>query len=270
MDLSHSNVAELCATIDLNCENPIIDLSNITFFQPFALVYLGMFLRYHNSQGKCCKVTLPNTLNARGYLARQNFWERFNFTDEAISQESLHRFSTSSSLNDIVDVTKEPDVADDIARKIANVLSRNRVKVKIGLVAEVVSELVDNFALHSDQTLAAVAMQYYPNWHRIKFAVGDCGVGIRHTLSRNPRFANFDELPHYEAALKAFDPLVSRFSEGGMGLTEVREQVMNLRGRLMLSTGDGYVAISQGNMVYGNMEHDLTGVQIELTFPEEK
>ena len=268
MNLDFWTIDHLCASIDCNEERPIIDLSSITFFRPFSLVYLGMFLRYHNYNGRAFNIAMPNTTAARSYLARQNFWERFNFNPEVIEREKLIRFTTHTSLNDIVDIEKRPYIAEDIATAVSQVLTNSHVRVKANLVAELVCELIDNFAIHSEQSLAAVAMQYYPNLHRIILAVGDCGIGIRSSLSSNPHFAYLKDSTHYEAALKAFEPLVSRTPGSGTGLTEVRDEVIDLGGRLTLTTGDGYVIIGQGGTKYGEMAYDLPGVQVELSMPE--
>lgn len=270
MHLSFENVDQVCTGVDLENERSVIDLSNVDFFRPFALVYLGMFLRYHNSKGKSFIVNVPVNVRARNYLAQQNFWDRFNFNPEAVQRENLRKFSTSSSLNDIIDIEREQWIAERIADMVMQVLLRNHVKVNINLVAELVSELVDNFQLHSECLLAACAMQYYPNLRRVVFAVGDCGIGIRSSLITNQNYKYLSEEPHHVAALKAFDPLVSRLPEGGTGLFEVREQIINLNGRLTLATGDGYVVISKGTTTYGTMAYNLTGVQMELSFPEEQ
>jgi hypothetical protein len=269
MYLDFTTVDALCKAVDMSIKKPHIDLSRITFFRPFALIYLGMFLRYHNSQGTSFVVSLPNSSRARNYLARQNFWERFNFNPEVVQRERLRCFSTSTSLNDIIDVERHYDIAEEITRQVRDVLARNSVKVRIGLISEIACELVDNFAIHSECTLAAVAMQYYPNLGRILFAIGDCGIGIRASLIRNPRYSYLAEATHYEAALKSFDPLVSCLSSGGTGLTEVRDQVINLNGRLILATGDGYVIITKDDIRYGLMAYNLPGVQMELSFSEE-
>ena len=228
-----------------------------------------MFLRHHNARGKSFGINVPINTRARNYLAQQNFWDRFNFDPEAVQRENLRRFTTSSSLNDIVDIEKEPRIAETIADRVMGVLVRNRVRVNKSLIAELVSELVDNFAIHSECLLAACAMQYYPNLGRVVFSVGDCGIGIRSSLSTNPKYVYLAEQPHYEAALKAFEPLVSRLSEGGTGLFEVRDQVINLNGRLTLATGDGYAIITREKTAYGQMAYDLIGVQMELSFPED-
>ena len=269
MNLDFSNVDQLCAKVDLRRKRPIIDLSKVRFFRPFSLVYLGMFLRYHNFRGKAFDIVAPENNTARGYLARQNFWERFNFNPDVIKGERLIRFTTSTSLNDMVDVEKRPNIADDIAVEILKVLRNNRVRVKVGLLSELVSELVDNFALHSERAFAVVAMQYYPNLHRVVLAVGDCGIGIRASLSTNPTFSHLIKRPHCEAALRAIEPLVSRIPGCGTGLTNVRDEILNLGGRVTLTTGNGYVIIAPQGIKYGNMSYDLPGVQAELSLPEE-
>ncbi len=41
MNLTFWNVDRLLAGVDLQADSPTIDLSEVTFFEPFALVYLG-------------------------------------------------------------------------------------------------------------------------------------------------------------------------------------------------------------------------------------
>lgn len=269
MELSFVTVDNVCAAAISADEEPSIDLSRVTFFRPFALVYLGMFLRYHNSCGRNCCVVPPNNLLARNYLARQQFWERFNFSADVIEMENLRRFTTSTSLNDIVDIEKRDYIAEDIADGVKRVLRTNHVRVNSAEIAGLVCELVDNFSRHSERELAAFHMQYYPNRRQIALAFGDCGIGIRESLASNPTYAHLASRPHSEAALKAFEPLVSRASEGGTGLTEVKDGVMSLNGNMVFSTGNGYVRINNAEIQYGEMMYDLPGVQIGLSFLEE-
>lgn len=265
MELSYRNVDQVCAEASTE-ETPTLHLSSVTFFRPFAIVYLGMFLRHHNHCGRNCLVELPKNTSAKGYLTRQNFWERFNFSHETIAREKLNRMTTSTSLNDIVDIENTNTIAEEVEMQVKRVLVLNRVNTSVPDVANIACELVDNFARHSGETLAAFHMQYYPNLNEIAFAVGDCGIGVRSSLSSNPRHAYLGSEPHHVAALEAFEPGVSR-SEGGMGLTEARDSIVALDGKLWLSTGDEYVTIDRNVVAYGKMAYDLTGVQVEVTFP---
>ena len=268
MNLTFWNVDRLLGAVDLGEEKPMIDLASVNFFEPFALVYLGMYLRRFNRLGRGFEVRPPNANDARKYLARVRFWERFNFRPEVVERENLIRFTSSTSLNDMVDIEQTPTIGDDVAESVLRVLRAEQVAVNTALVAELVGELVDNFAQHSETTLAACAMQYYPRKGQVTFAIGDCGIGIRASLSSNPRYAYLQSASHAEAALKAFDPLVSRRGEGGTGLTGVQEGIITARGRLVLATGDGYVKIDGRRIQIGTMALDLPGVQIEMMFPE--
>lgn len=269
MELTFETVDHICSNALNKKGGYVIDLANVTFFRPFALVYLGMFLRYHNSIGNKCSVILPNNLTAKQYLSRQNFWERFNFHPDVVAREKLNRLTTSTSLNDIVDIERTPAIAEYVEQQVKRVLIRCGVKIKVSEVANTACELVDNFARHSERTLAAFHVQYYPKRNEIAFAIADCGIGIRASLSSNPKYEYLESRPHYEAALTAFEPGVTRQQEGGMGLTEVMETVKMLNGSLFLSTGDEYVKMYLDEVEHGKMAYDLTGVQIEVSFPEE-
>lgn len=122
-ELNFYTVGKVCAEVNLNLQQPVVDLSEVIFFKPFGLVYLGMFLRFFSGRGKEFLINLPENLNARRYLARQNFWERFNFDEETIDREQLHRLTTSTSLNDIVDIERNDYIGDEIGEQLIDVCS---------------------------------------------------------------------------------------------------------------------------------------------------
>ena len=214
----------------------------------------------------------PTNTEVRNYLARQNFWERFNLDPEVIEREKLQRFTTSTSFNDIVDIENKLDIGDDIAYSVRDILIRENVNVDIEGVESLVSELVDNFERHSrsEHTLAAIAVQYYPNMKRLDIAIGDCGVGIRTSLADNPQYGYLANHSHHDAIREAFKPLVSgRIQGGGMGLSEVKDTIQDMNGSLILSSGDGYFKMNANAEEYGLMYYDLSGVQVSLSVPEE-
>ena len=266
MQLSYENVGEFCSRVDLSRSSPLIDLSDVTFMQPFALVYLGMFLRLHNSEGVSFDVVAPREQFVREYLATQNFWERFNFDPAIIEAEKLHRFTSATSLNDIVDIENEAYVGEEIASSVRELLIRSEVKVDVDEIEELVSELIDNFERHSTHILAAFTMQGNPR--RLVIALGDCGIGIRASLVQNPKHRHFQNRPHHEAIREAFRPLVSAKPEGGTGLTDAKATVGRYRGTFTLMSGNGYFRLtSDGREIANRTSFDLPGVQIELSIP---
>lgn len=270
--LTFYNIGSRCREVNLAEPRPRIDLSDVTFFEPFALVYLGMFLRYFNSLGKSCDVAFPRDEKVLEYLARQQFWGRFNFYPHIVQAENLRRFTTSTSLNDIADVEKTPYVAEELAEAVAHVVRTNTAYLPASAIAEVAAELVQNFVEHSGQNLAAFAVQYYPKRGSngtLVLAVGDCGLGIRARLSSKEQFADLADRPHYEAILKAFEPGVSSKPEGGTGFNEVLDYIAELAGEFRIASGDDYVIVNgkTGKARTAKTGFDLTGVQIELIFP---
>src|SRR6266571_4554610 len=239
--LSFFNVGKLCSQITLADPQPIVDLAGVTFVEPFALVYLGMFLRYFNARGQSFEVILPSAVRVRDYLARQRFWERFNFNPAVVQRENLRRFTTSTSLNDIADIEKEPYVAEELAEAVAHVVKTNTDRLPPTIIAEVTAELVQNFVEHSGQNLAAFMVQYYPKrgpYGTLTLAIGDCGQGIRACLASKDQYTYLADRPHYEAILKAFEPGVSSKHEGGTGFNEILEYTTELEGGFRVASGD--------------------------------
>ena len=105
------------------------------------------------------------------------------------------------------------------------------------------------------------------NYGELAIAIGDCGEGIRKSLSSKEEYAYLAEEPHYKAVLKAFEDGVSRKHEGGTGLGVIRDCVEELQGKMCLATGDEYVIIRDGKAHKSKTGFNLSGVQIELTFP---
>ncbi len=268
MLLSFDNVDVICSQVDLTQDTPVIDLSKITFFHPFALIYIGMFLRHFSAAGKGLGVYLPTDPDAKRYLSRENFFGRFNFNPATLDPALLRRFTSGTSLDDVVDIERRDGIDEEIALKVRRVIAYSSAVVDLALVEEIVAELVNNFARHAKGPLAALAMQWYPRLHIIRLAIGDCGIGIRQSLSSNPKYAHLAVKPHHEVVWQAFQAGVSRSREGGFGLTTVLENVEELGGSLALASGDGYVRKSLSRPFrYGNMAFDLSGVQIEVLIP---
>ena len=267
MNLTYENVDQLCAGVDLTQEQPVIDMQSVTFFEPFALIYLGMFLRFHNAAGRMFLVRPPSSNRARSYMESQNFLERFNF-DKKPDESVFRRFGLNTSFNDIVDLENRVEIADEIGLRVRDLLRNNStIRVNVGLVETLVVELVDNFQQHADAELAACTVQWYPKLNRIDFAIGDCGVGIRSSLSKKDEWKYLVSRSHRDAAVMALEPLVSRKSEGGMGLTEVKRAIEQVGGHFFLSTGDGWVSVAQDGIHFGQQQYDLSGVQIEISIP---
>lgn len=270
MNLSFYNIDRFCSNINLRSQCPRIDLSRLKFIEPFAVIYLGQFIRYHNRRGKYFELTPPDNARVVKYLNRIRFSDRFKFDRDKIESEGLLEFTSTTSLNDIVDLIPTPYVGDDTAALVEQVIRRSSVRLDHSAVLEVVAELADNFAQHAEVDLATLAVQYYPNLHEFAIGVGDCGRGMKSTLVENPSYAYLKHRPHHEAITKAFEPLVSRRACSGTGLTNVLDLVRQLGGELKIASNDGFVHVGGKGPRRGWQYYDLPGVQVEVRFPERK
>ena len=201
--LKFSTVGELFSLVNLDDQKPTVDLSNISFVEPFGLVYLGMFLRHFNSLGKFFNIITPRSRQVTRYLESQRFWDRYNIAATSTDSQIHRRYARLTSLSDIVDIENNQYIAESVGDMVGDILRNNSVRVDASLVSEVAVEVVDNFSRHSGQQLAACAVQFYPQRGNLHIAVGDCGVGIRSSLCRNSLYRHLASAPHHVAALKA-------------------------------------------------------------------
>ncbi len=267
MNLSFWNVGKRCTAVRLADEKPVIDLSDVTFMTPFALLYLGTFLRYFNAQGKSFALRLPQNQSVRDYLTTQQFWERFNFNTDLVARENERWRPNLTSLNDIIDLDRSaPNLAEDLAYRVGQVVTANAGTLPVDTIEEVVAELVQNFIDHAGKQMAAFMVQYYPRIRTVSLAIGDCGQGIRARLASHPTYAYLQGRPHREAVMTAFQYGVSTKPKGGAGFSAIIEGMESLDGELRLATGDEYVIASKGKRRAGPMGFSLSGVQVELVF----
>lgn len=271
--LSFYNIDKFCSKIDLSVKRPVIDLSDISFVDPYALIYLGLFMRYYNLQGKFFNWQHSNDMDVRKYLTRMRFYERFNFSKDVIKKENIIRFTSNTSFNDIIDIEKDIFMPDNIADELRKLLMRqyeiNYVKFDISTICEITAEIVDNFIQHSGEILAVMTVQYFPKKHTLSIAVGDCGIGIKKSLSSVPKYSDIKNWSDEDVIEKAFDYLVSRKEEGGTGLSDIRDTILDKNGTLYFTSNKGFYIIKDGKIQKGEMFSELAGVQIEFIFKEE-
>jgi len=162
-------------------------------------------------------------------------------------------------------------VADDVGEKVRDILANENVPVDRFLVALLTEELVDNFRRHSEHGAGACAFQYYPQLGSLKFAIGDCGIGIRESLSRNPQYLRVRYGTDEAAAKLALDEGVSGHVEGGTGFSTIIDGVRELRGRFFLSTGNAWLrhfhSYSRDRVISKTTEYGFPGVRAEFEVP---
>ena len=271
MRLDYFTVGQVCADVNFSLPNPVVNLKDIIFVETYGLIYLCMFIRHHATQGRSLRVIPPASQAVSSYLRDQNFWQWNRDLDK--NQPGPITTPYQTSFNGIVNIASMESIAEHIEWSIYNVLRRNvSFRVNRELVAELATELVDNFCIHSEQPMAVCCLQLYRTKNRLDFAIGDVGIGIRSSLAGNPQYSYLSNRPHAEAALKAMEDGVTRRIEGGTGLGTVYNNIRDLNGQMFLTTGDAWIQLVRGESLFacGVMEYSLPGVQVEVSIPGEK
>ena len=268
MNLNYITIDSFCQKIDMSQPWPVIDMKTVTFITPYALIYLASFINHHNRFNVTFRAVYPDSVDVRGYLHAQRFWERLAF--KGLQRSKGRGIAQWTSFRDMIQIANTDYIAEDVGKKLYDLLITNAVHVNARELEIVFVELVDNFSRHSDEEVAICAAQWYPRTNRLHLAIGDCGIGIRKSLSRNAKFSDLRSKSHGVAAAKAFEEKVGRTGEGGMGLTDARETIGRIGGQLFLSTGDAWILTrGEDELMVGRQEYDLPGVQIELSIPTE-
>lgn len=270
MRLTRENIASFCSNIDLDPAKPTIDLRPVESIGPFAVIYLGAFVRYWNSQGKLFTIEVSRSGSLRRYLDLQNFWDRFNFEFEGDGAQPKLQTVKPTSFEDIVplDIVAEPRIAEDLEQWTQEILQEWDLHISPSAISTIVVELIDNAVRHSRSHINAPAcmiFQLFPDDHYVEVALADSGVGIRQNLSAKYHVSN-----DRAAVVRAFEDGVTSKDEGGTGLSTIMENVERLDGSLFLSTGEGYVIANHTtkyNLMSSTADYNLPGVQVQITIP---
>ena len=225
MRLTRDNIASFCSSIDMNPAKPTIDLRSVESIGPFAVIYLGTFVRYWNSREKLFTIRVSRSSALRRYLDSQNFWDRFNFVFEGDGAQPKLQTVKPTSFEDIVplDILAEPRIAEDLEQWTQEILQEWDLHISPSAISTIVVELIDNAVRHSRSqinTPACMIFQLFPDGHYVEIALADSGVGIRQNLSPKYHVSN-----DRAAAVRAFEDGVTSKDEGGTGLSTIKENV---------------------------------------------
>lgn len=204
----------------------VVDCRSVTFFDPYGLLCLYVYLRHLNSIGRA-EFWPPRLASVRAYLVRMGFGGR--------------PVGGSDVLLPITKVERESTVRDIVANAAQSVQS-----IIIGQFAfppELVNgfctslaEICQNVPQHSGD-IGFVAAQAYnvDKQPFLKLAVVDCGIGIQGSL--NNAFPDISARAAIKLALKTG---ISRFRQQGrgLGLAQVFSFVQRFRGTLQIRSGN--------------------------------
>jgi hypothetical protein len=223
-------------------------------FRPYHFVLLALSMSRRNIQRFSMQGYEANVVQ---YACRMHLWKALGLEPPADVRERDHRgrFRPLTALND-------PETVETVSDDLASLFQDSGAE-SVRSISGAVSELVDNCYSHSDIGAGLrgfVCAQRWPNGNKAQIAIGDSGVGIRHSLSA---------IQEHRDALQRENSceLATRYSvssklgknHAGYGLTLARDLIANNAGAFFLVSGDEYYACKRGADDRGALPSHMPG-----------
>ena len=247
-----------------------LDLRSVEFVEPTGLCGLAALLEFLTARASIVGVRLAG-YNVPAYLERMDFFRIFGHrieTNVDVATLEERRRGNPGTLQELVNFHSEEEIPE-IINRISEILENKEYRLRErAAICATLSEICANAVEHGASPFGAyAAVQAYHHivsggrerrGEEVLIAIADGGVGVRETLSRNPKYAEFtktdnDALRH---ALKMGVSGTGEIGRGG-GLAVVGQISARAGGSLSLRSGAGRVTF------YG----DRTNSRNVPTFP---
>ena len=267
-------------------EEPVVlDLRSVEFVEPAGLCGLAALLEYLIPRCEEVNLALAGR-DVPAYLERMNFFRLFGGrvrTNADVASLEERRRHNPGTLQELVNFHTEQEIPGIIER-ISEILENQgyRLKERVA-ICSVLSEVCANAAEHGSSSFGAyAAVQAYHHivsgprrrGEEVLVSIADGGVGVRETLSRNPKYAEQTTTDN-DALRLALEMGVSATGEIGRGggLALVARIAADSGGSLSLRSGTGRVTVYENRKNSRNVpEFPGTFVRVSLprTAPQDK
>lgn len=171
----------------------VFDFSLMKWTDPFGMLYASKAIKH-------LKDRFPDAnYYARGYenhtyAGHMGFFQAFGleFGKKPGAAQGNNNYLplTELSITDIYSDARNRgipigEIVDEHAGRLANVLTRQLGEI-FDTVRYALREIIRNSAEHSGAQTLSFCAQYWPVKRRVEIGIIDTGVGIRHSLSKNP------------------------------------------------------------------------------------
>ena len=175
--------------------NFTFDFSKVRWVEPFGLLLTSCAIRnfieanLHGSQIMCL-IGQSNDSKAIRYAAHMGFFKSCNFDYGNQPGGSPGFTNIPISFKKISDLVTEANAfgsqMETIAQELTIKLIRPYSKELFGPVKYSFLEIIRNVVEHSESDEIGYCAQYLRNEDRVEIAIVDTGIGLRHSLERNP------------------------------------------------------------------------------------
>ncbi len=235
----------------LNTDISELDLSGISFFEPFSMVSLLLLGRnYLRDTGKrLFLVNIP--LKIHQYLLRMDFEKKGIFQIEEKLPESYY-LKRSAFSKSVIEITDIPNKERESVKAITNTISLFRRRANhilkywmsggvVDYFVTVISELCQNVFEHSlDSGYLAIQTYSFGTEHILRLVICDSGIGIRESFAQKKE-VRYES--HAELIEMALTTNLSSKREFGYGLSQVNMIMEKLKGSIYIRSEDASVSV---------------------------
>ena len=242
------------AAAEVEGEPVVLDLRSVEFVEPAGLCGLAALLEFLISRNGEVGLALSGR-NVPAYLERMDFFRVFGDrvrTNVDVAALEERRRGNPGTLQELVNFHSEEEIPG-IINRISEILENKEYRLRErAAICATLSEICANAVEHGHSPFGAyAAVQAYQHivsggrssrGEEVIVAIADGGVGVRDTLSRNPKYAEHtasdtDALRH---ALKMGVSGTGEIGRGG-GLAVVGQISTRAGGSLSLRSGAGRI-----------------------------
>jgi hypothetical protein len=260
-------------------EAVVLDLRSVEFVEPAGICGLAALLEFLIPRSGEVGLALSGR-NVPAYLERMNFFRMFGDrirTNVDVALLETRQRGNPGTLQELVNFHSEEEIPS-IINRISEILENKEYRLgERAAICATLSEICANAVEHGASPFGAyAAVQAYHHivsggrerrGEEVLVAIADGGVGVRETLSRNPRYAEFTETDN-DALRHALKMGVSGTGEVGRGggLAVVGQISTRARGSLSLRSGSGRVTYYGDRTNSRNVPH-FPGTFVRVSLP---
>ncbi len=243
-----------------------LDLSEWSTTKSVYLVRTRCLIDYLLRQNVVPKILWPQNISAREYAGRMGLFEGTDYIYPLNQHEPQSFFPLYKIENDWTEFLYE---------ECHRVLSLSNVpRNYINSLADAFTELANNIYYHSGEKentgFGYVHAQAYPKGQYIHISICDLGIGVYGSYERRNKVRG---RPEYEVVRDAFNELDSSLNEApgvghrGIGLSIVRDFIVQHNCTLWMWTGKTNVCLSKNGIFTGTNSFNFKGTLIEMKVP---
>jgi hypothetical protein len=179
-------------------EQYILDFQDLTWVEPFGLLYLSSAIRtlaVTHADSRITPMNICNTCDSHTYAAHMGFFQAsgINIGNQPGQAKGSDTYLPITRL-EVGQINEEArnsykeigQVIEEHSSRLAQLLTRRDQGDLVDTLTYSLREIIRNVFEHSESDTFEYCAQYWPTKGRVEIGILDNGVGIRKTLSENP------------------------------------------------------------------------------------